>query len=58
VKHHETNGLAAFMADLVVHLLVACVVAFLIFAALRAVRPMGVIEHHLAGRIDRAGFGP
>jgi hypothetical protein len=54
----KPNGLAAFMADLVVHLLVACVVAFLIFAALRAVRPMGVIEHHLAARIDRAGFEP
>lgn len=46
------------MADLVVHLLVACVVAFVVSAAVRATRPMGVIEHHLAARIDRAGFGP
>lgn len=54
----KLNGLAAFIADLVAHLLVACVVAFLVFAALRAARPMGVIEHCLAARIDRADFGP
>jgi len=51
----KPNGLVAFMADLAVHLLVACVVAFLVFAALRAARPMGAIEHHLSARIIRAG---
>ena len=50
-------GLAAFVADLALHLLVACVVAFLVFAVLRAVRPMGAIEHHLAAKIARADFG-
>ncbi len=50
-------GLAAFVADLAVHVLVACVVALLVFAVLRAVRPMGAIEHHLAAKIARADFG-
>lgn len=44
----KPNGLAAYMADLAVHLLVGCVVAFLVFAALRATRAMVVIEHQLA----------
>ncbi|HEX3843101.1 MAG TPA: hypothetical protein VHV80_01970 [Steroidobacteraceae bacterium] len=53
----KPHGLVAFLADLAIHLLVACVVAFLVFAVLRAVRPMGAIEHHLAATIARAGFG-
>jgi hypothetical protein len=54
----KASGLAAFAADLAIHLLVACVVALLVFAVLRAFRPMGAIEHDLAVKITRAAFGP
>jgi hypothetical protein len=40
-----------------VHLLVAGVVALLVFAVLRVARPMAAIEHHLAARIVRASLG-
>jgi hypothetical protein len=42
---------------LALHLLVACVVAFLVFSVLRAVRPMGAIGHDLAAKIARADLG-
>jgi hypothetical protein len=53
----KPHGFAAFLADLAIHLLVACVVAFLVRAVVRAARPTGAIEHYLAARIARAGFG-
>ncbi len=53
----KPNGLAAYMADLAVHLLVAGVVAFSVFAVLRVARPIGAMEHHLAARIVRASLG-
>jgi hypothetical protein len=49
-------GLAALVADLALHVLVACVVAFLVCAVLRALRPMGAIEHHLAAKIAGAAL--
>ena len=50
----KPNGLAAFMADLAVYLLVAWVVALLVSAVPRVARPVGAMEHHLAARIVRA----
>jgi hypothetical protein len=53
----KARGLAAFAADFAIHLLVACVVALLVFGVMRAVRPMDAIEHHFAAKITRAAFG-
>ena len=53
----KPNGLAAFIEDLALHLVVGCVVAFLVFAIMRSVHPVGAIEHELAAGVVRAASG-
>jgi hypothetical protein len=53
----KLRDLAAFVANLATYALAACAVAFLVLAVLHAARPIGAIEHHLAAKIARAGFG-
>lgn len=53
----KPHGFAALLADLAIHLVVVCVVVFLVFGILRAAHSMGAIEHQLVAKITRAGPG-